>query len=162
VTEAVDPFEGKDDNVTPITKSKTAVEAEADDGTGISITLKGGPGFEVPWVVARYPNVEAAFEDLTDEVVQEQLKGLFDAVADASAMLITKVSAKAPAKPAGQAGGGSRPQTASASPSGETRDCRHGQMTWKSGVSKKGNTYAGWFCPSRDRNDQCDTVWPPK
>ena len=39
---------------------------------------------------------------------------------------------------------------------GPGKSCRHGAMTWREGVSKSsGKPYKGWFCPSRDRNDQC-------
>ena len=55
------------------------------------------------------------------------------------------------AQPQGQAPSFANP--ASAAPS-----CRHGERTFREGKSAKG-PWKAYFCPSRDRNDQCDAQW---
>lgn len=50
-------------------------------------------------------------------------------------------------------------QTASQAPAGNAPHCAHGPRQWKEGVSKAGNAYKMWSCPSRDRNDQCQPQW---
>jgi hypothetical protein len=37
--------------------------------------------------------------------------------------------------------------------------CKHGVMKHKSGVNGQGKAYAGYFCPSFNRQDQCSPVW---
>lgn len=44
-------------------------------------------------------------------------------------------------------------QPASAAPS-----CRHGERVFKSGTGAKG-PWSAHFCPSKNRNDQCDPIW---
>lgn len=57
-----------------------------------------------------------------------------------------------------QGGGGGN-----GAPNNESRYCAHGEMAWKSGTSKTTNKpYAGWFCTSSDRNNQCKPEWPEK
>lgn len=55
----------------------------------------------------------------------------------------------------------------SSSPSGDTsnvaplKTCQHGKRVYKSGHGKKGD-WEGWFCPEKNRNQQCDVVWGDK
>lgn len=44
-------------------------------------------------------------------------------------------------------------------PPGPSPSCRHGAMTYKEGTSKNNKAYKGWFCPSSNRNDQCQAQW---
>ena len=37
--------------------------------------------------------------------------------------------------------------------------CDHGSRLWKTGTSKEGKPWSGWFCPNRDRNNQCKPQW---
>jgi hypothetical protein len=58
---------------------------------------------------------------------------------------------------------GNRGNQGGGAPGGESRFCAHGEMQWKSGTSKTTNKpYAGWFCTSSDRNNQCKPEWPDK
>lgn len=41
----------------------------------------------------------------------------------------------------------------------EVPQCAHGSMERKQGTNKQGKPYAGWVCPSKDRNDQCKPKW---
>lgn len=37
--------------------------------------------------------------------------------------------------------------------------CQHGAMIYREGTSKSGKPYKAYFCPSQDRNNQCDPQW---
>ena len=44
-----------------------------------------------------------------------------------------------------------------AAPQGPAPSCLHGQMTFREGTGRQsGKPYKAYFCPSRDRNNQCD------
>ena len=60
-----------------------------------------------------------------------------------------------------QAGLGATPVAAAASPAGteSAPTCRHGAMTFRSGVGAKG-PWKGWMCASpKGSIDKCETVW---
>ena len=49
--------------------------------------------------------------------------------------------------------------TAVAVPAGDTPDCKHGAMSFRSGVGQKG-PWKGWMCAApKGAVDKCDTVW---
>lgn len=37
--------------------------------------------------------------------------------------------------------------------------CAHGARKHSTGTSKAGKAYNGWFCQSRDRDNQCAPIW---
>jgi hypothetical protein len=44
-------------------------------------------------------------------------------------------------------------------PAGAGNSCKHGAMTYKTGVSAKG-PWQGWMCPTpKGALDKCDTIW---
>jgi hypothetical protein len=46
-----------------------------------------------------------------------------------------------------------------AAPAGAGNSCKHGPMTYKTGVSAKG-PWQGWMCPTpKGALDKCDTIW---
>nr|SBO90589.1 Phage protein [Nonomuraea gerenzanensis] len=112
-----------------------------DDGK-VVITLKGGPGFEAPWIVIHAGSVDEA-EDTLDEVYS---KGLQHKVTKAAAAFST--------------GGSSGGRTASRSnpPGVASKTCQHGEMTYRTGTSAKG-AWKAYFCPAEDKNEQCSPVW---
>ncbi len=72
---------------------------------------------------------------------------------------VAEYFAKSGPQGGGSGGGGGRQAPQKQAPSGETRECKHGEMTYRSGVSKAGNAYKGFFCPERDRSEQCKPVF---
>jgi hypothetical protein len=49
--------------------------------------------------------------------------------------------------------------TAVAVPAGDAPDCKHGTMSFRSGVGQKG-PWKGWMCAApKGAVDKCDTVW---
>lgn len=133
------------------TKSKESAMAEVTENKSkLSLTLKGGTGFDAPWVVIYPDSVEEGLEILAD---RDGLKELLEQVQNTAAFFISK----APAKPAAAAGGGggNARQAAQEAPGGESRTCQHGSMTFKSGF-KNGKTWKGFFCPTpQGTPDQC-------
>lgn len=138
------------------TAKKPAAAAVVPSEGKVVLTFKGGTGFDAPWIVIHAEDLHDAY----DQVNGENAKLLAD--------LMTKTQAAgqhfagmAPKGSSGggqsQGGGGGRqaPQGAQEAPNGEERFCAHGKMQFKSGVSKAGKAYKGFFCSSRDRNDQC-------
>ena len=41
----------------------------------------------------------------------------------------------------------------------ESPICAHGHMIFRTGKSKNGDEYGGWFCPEKARDKQCPPVW---
>ncbi|GGM45143.1 hypothetical protein GCM10012275_15250 [Longimycelium tulufanense] len=165
---SVDPF--ADPAPTTATNENTTVKPPWDEAAvpastngEVSVTLKGGSGYDAPWIVIKAPTVQAAREALDDE---NSLKALIDKTAAVGAYFSAKGGGTPrPPKPAT----GSQPQGKppyQQPPGGEQRYCRHaaelGPMVWRSGISNAGKPYAGWYCPSRDRSDQCRPQYPTK
>ena len=49
--------------------------------------------------------------------------------------------------------------TVVATPTGDAPDCKHGTMSFRSGVGQKG-PWKGWMCAApKGAVDKCDTVW---
>jgi hypothetical protein len=49
--------------------------------------------------------------------------------------------------------------TVVAAPTGDAPDCKHGTMSFRSGVGQKG-PWKGWMCAApKGAVDKCDTVW---
>ncbi|WXX09758.1 ribonucleoside reductase class II [Mycobacterium phage MS619] len=118
---------------------------------GVSATFKFAGQYSDPWVVVK----GADPADVYAKISTAEFKALMDRVAQ-----IAGVYAGAAAKPAGNAGGGAQqsraPQPAQEAPGGEKRFCQHGEMQFKSGVSKKtGNPYKMFVCTA-PRDQQCD------
>jgi|SRR5690606_14341081 len=120
----------------------------------VVVTLKGGTGFDAPWIVIHADSVADALRQFDAD-----LASLMEQAQKASAKF-AELSSKPAAAPAAQ----SRPSTAapagaSQAPNGQTETCAHGEMVYRSGVSKAGKPYKMFACPERDRNAQCDPVW---
>lgn len=115
------------------------------------VTLKGGKGYEAPWVVVHAIDVDDAMETLS----HEKLPALLEKAQKASEYF----EGAAPTKDTGQVA--SRPQNGSQGQQQRTQGrpaaategpwgvqtCEHGTMTFKSGVGDDGNVWQGYFCP---------------
>lgn len=135
----------------------------------ITISLKGGSGTQA-WVVGHFNDVSEALSVLSDDRWDE----LMALVAQRGNDLVEAHggSAKpAPRAAASSSRGGSTWGNKSSGGSQRssrkgkvTEDedgmitCKHGDAVERSGV-KNGKSWSGMFCPSTDRNDQCDPIW---
>lgn len=124
----------------------------------VVVTLKGGTAYDAPWIVIHAANVGDALTQLQDQY----LKNLIDRTAEVGQYF---AGLNKPAQVAPQQQASSAPQDHSSTPpqqqapSGEQKFCAHGEMQYKTGVSKAGKTYKGFFCSSQDRNAQCSPQW---
>jgi hypothetical protein len=145
---AIDTDDTEDEKDT-VTETNTNTETNTASGTEVSVTLKGGSGFDAPWVVLRAPSADEALEQLKKDNV---LKELIDRASKVGAYF---ASLGGSSGGNGNVGGGSKPARQQA-PNGETRECDHGEMRFMSGVSKKsGKPYKMFVCQSGDRDNEC-------
>ena len=114
----------------------------------VVVTLKGGSGFDAPWIVIHAASVEDAEAQL-----DANLAKLMEKTQKASSHFagLGVFNGGPPTRQERQPA----PAEAQGAPGGETRVCRHGDMRFKSGISKAGKPYQAFFCPSGDRNDEC-------
>ncbi|MBN7517056.1 hypothetical protein [Mycobacteroides abscessus] len=128
--------------------------AAVGDGEGkIVLTYKEGPGFDSSWTVVHANSVEDAKAILKDP----EFKELLDLSKKAAAYFRGGSTPSAPAAPA-QARSNA-PAAAQSAPDGDSRQCKHGEMVYRTG-SKNGRTWKAFMCPSpKGTPDQCDAEW---
>lgn len=128
------------------------------DGEGkLTVTLKGGSGFEAPWIVVHAKDVDDALETFTGENTVK-LQTLMDRVQRAA-------KAFAVDGPQAKTGGGGRPAR-QAAPAAATEPPSYAPAkpgdgwVYKSGVTKsgknKGNVWEAWMPP---QGSDEDPVW---
>ncbi|AFI24958.1 class II ribonucleotidereductase [Mycobacterium phage SWU1] len=125
---------------------------------GVSATFKFAGQYSDPWVVVK----GADPADVLAKVNTAEFKALMDKVQQ----IAGHYAGSGGSAPANGGGGGQQqsraPQAAQEAPGGEKRYCQHGEMVYKSGVSKKtGKPYALFSCTA-PRDQQCDAQWPDK
>lgn len=114
--------------------AKPTVESNRE---GVTITLKGGAGFDAPWIVIHATSLDDAYEQVSGDNA-----GLLAKLMDRTANAASYFSGlKKPAAPA------ERP--APQQPPANAPDCPPG-WEFKSGVSKAGKPYKGFFPPRGD------------
>lgn len=137
-----------DEPEAPVKKAapKKAVAKPASDREGVTVTLKGGAGFDAPWIVIHAADIADAYEQVSGD----------------NASLLAKLMEKASAAAAhfsGQSkpssGARSAPQGAAEPPAG-TAAAPGPDWTYKTGVGKTGKTWKGWFPP---RGSSESPVW---
>jgi hypothetical protein len=115
------------------------------------VTMKGGKDFDAPWYVVHASGLDE-LEELFNGEGGVRLAKLFERIQAASKHFAgLKVPSASGVGQARQAA----PAAAQQAPGGEKRFCAHGEMQFKSDVSKAGKPYKGFFCTERDRNSQC-------
>lgn len=158
---------------TPEEKAKPATKARAtkvtnvatSSETGVSMTFKGGPAFDAPWIVFHAADLEDAFDQVSGDNASLLAK-VMERVQTAGKYF----TSLAPTPVAVAAGGGSGaaqpaqgapPAGATGAPGGETRNCPHGVMQYKTGFSAKTNkNWAAFMCPSpKGTPGQCEAEW---
>ncbi|ALA07861.1 hypothetical protein SEA_EXPLOSIONERVOSA_50 [Mycobacterium phage ExplosioNervosa] len=156
----------------PVPAPQPAAQVVNVSATGdLSVTFKGDGSYSAPWIVPKYTSVDQALVDLgvdPDEVAKlgqgQKWFALFDRAAKMNQHFATLTGGGKPATTGG-GGGGQRqapPKAATEAPNGEKKFCKHGEMEYKSGTSKKtGKPYALFSCTA-PRDEQCDAQWPSK
>lgn len=119
----------------------------------VTVTLKGGTGFNAPWVVIHGSTVSDALGQLSEE----DLPSLLEKAQKASKFFADKAEAPTPA-PVAQGGAqtqSGQPAASAAGQGGAVKTCVHGTMVVRAGV-KNGKAWSGHFCPTpQGTPDQC-------
>ena len=131
---------------------------EITNNAKLTVTLKGGAGYDAPWIVIYADDAADALTQLRDPNIVELMDVVKKAGAHFSGGEATKAASQKPPAQTAQLRPG-QPQGSTQPSNGENRYCSHGEMTYREGVSKAGKPYRAFFCPSRDRNDQCAPQW---
>lgn len=138
------PAEETQTTIQPETKKETkTVTVEAQENQDLSITLKGGSGYDAPWIVIRANSVAEAQQHLEDE----GLKTLIDQTKKVANYF----------SGGGQAKGGPKgqPQAAQEAPNGQQAPAGY---VFKTGKSKDTNKVWKAFMPI-DRNSGLQPIW---
>jgi hypothetical protein len=114
-----------------------------------TVTLKGGAGYEAPWIVVRGDSpaeVEESLENLTE--------GLLQKVNDVASLFRGAGAVSAPSLPHDQGA------TVTQHPASEgLRTCEHGVRTRREGTNSKGK-WVGYFCAlPKGSAGACQVEW---
>lgn len=143
----IDPFDSAPADSEATIEAPKPVVAASDEGK-VVLTFKGGRDFDAPWIVIHATSLEDAYEQLT--VKGELLGKVMERTHSAGRHFSGSKPAPAPLVYQAQAA----PQAAQSAPGGENRFCEHGEMVFKSGVSKAGKPYKLFSCTA-PRESQC-------
>lgn len=121
--------------------------APSTDQSKLTLTFKGGAGYDAPWVVVHANNPSEANEIILDEEFKSLLENVQRVGGAFGGMAPNK-----PAAPARQGNG--QPAGATQAPNGETPPPGY---TFKSGVGKNGKPWKA-FMPI-DRNSGLEVIW---
>lgn len=127
----------------------------ATEGTKFQVNYKLADGTLINLYASDVRELEAGLADIAMNALniittgKELSQG---SVAPAAAPTVASVAAQFNAAPV------AAPAVTSA-PAGAGNSCKHGAMTYKTGVSAKG-PWQGWMCPTpKGALDKCDTIW---
>lgn len=133
-------------------ETKEKPVADATNDSKITVTLKGGSGFDAPWIVLHGSDAAELNEQLTDE----NLKALIDQTQKVG-QYFAGLGKSTGGRPSG-GGGAAAPAGQPGQPAGSTGPrptdppCPDG-WTYKEGVGKTGKTWRA-FMPPRGSNEQ--------
>lgn len=152
-----DPMTNYDEPQVGFSYSKERPVSDGNDQ--ISITLKGGTGFDAPWIVVKGTSPEEALEILNK--VREL--GLMDTTAKAAAMFQGHVGGGSGGSGVRQGQGGNRAGGQNAKPATPpgvaAKSCSHGEMVYRTGNGAKG-PWQAFFCPTpKGTPNQCAAVF---
>lgn len=128
----------------------TNMQQEHHEGK-ITVTLKGGRDFDAPWIVIHADDAEDALATLSEP----SMRTLIERTREIARVFAGSTQ---PGPQRGNDGQKGRPAGATQPPNGETPTCAHGQMIYRSGISRStGKAYEGYFCPLpyERRAEQC-------
>lgn len=127
----------------------------ATEGTKFQVNYKLADGTLINLYASDVRELEAGLADISMNALniittgKELSQG---SAAPAAAPTVASVAAQFNAAPV------AAPAVTSA-PAGAGNTCKHGPMSYKTGVSAKG-PWQGWMCPTpKGALDKCDTIW---
>ena len=149
----------------------------SENPNGVTVTFKGGTGFESPWIVVHASDPADALEQINDVAFAELARRTTDAAEFFRGLHTAKVAfpnAKSEpvqqTAPAPQQGGWNAPAqnppswaqpepAAQQSSQPPAPSCIHGQRTYRSGTGRKG-AWQAWMCPTaKGTPGQCEPEW---
>ena len=138
---AIDPFAKAAAPQEKVTEEEKVEEKSVNidsDQTGITITLKGGSGYDAPWIVVRANNVWEAVDVFSGDtaLVMQELQERVHAAA--STFIDAGPKKLAPARPAAQSVD---------EPANPSKPKPGDDWTYKTGVSKTGKPWKAWMPP---------------
>jgi hypothetical protein len=150
----VDPFEDiADEAVEPAPAKKAPAKKVAtkpsSDREGVTVTLKGGAGFDAPWIVIHAADLADAYEQVSGDNA-----GLLVKLMEQTSKAAQHFSGQN--KGAGGAAPSNRAPAAAVAPPAGTPDAPGPDWTFKSGVGKTGKPWKAWM-PPRGSSEQ--PVW---
>lgn len=140
----------------PAVKVKAAkpAKAAAESDGKVVLTFKGGRDFDAPWIVIHANGLQEAHDFVVGDnasllaVVMERVQTAGKHFAGSKAPIV------APSEGVSVQPQRAAPQGSQEAPGGEKRFCDHGEMAFKSGISKAGNSYRLFSCTA-PRESQC-------
>lgn len=134
------------------------------EGEGkVVVTLKGGTGFDAPWIVIHAEDAADALAQLDGTLAELMQKTAQVARYFHGQLGGSKPPQAAPTPQSGGYNGGGqpgRPANANQAPNGQAEYCAHGAMVFNSGVNNQGKAWSGHFCPQpKGATDKCDPKW---
>lgn len=152
-----DPFDNiPDENVKEVPvadEPKFEVSSGVDAEGYTSVTIKGTGRQSDRWVVVRYATPAALLAALKAPELKEVL--------DYSWKIAEYDAKRAPQPTSAPPASNAVPPAAAQAPNGEKRFCSHGEMVFKSGVSRAGNAYKLFSCTA-PREQQCPAEYLKK
>lgn len=142
----------------PAPKPKVATAATSEGG--VTVTFKGGIGFQAPWIVIHADSVQDAHDQVSGENAA-LLAALMERTQTAGKHFVSLAPEFVPAATAVATNvvNNAPPPGATQAPGGETRTCPHGQMVYRTG-EKNGRVWKAYMCPSpKGTPGQCDAQW---
>lgn len=151
-------------------QNNNAPATKSGDDNKVRVTLKGGTGYDAPWITIDGTDVPDTLAQMKDYA--NELKELLDVAAKVGNYFPRSVAADkeknkennggTPKAPQNAGNGGQAPQQQESkppqqqAPNGEQQFCAHGEMQWKSWVRESdGKAFKGFFCTERNRDQQC-------
>lgn len=147
-----DPFAG-DETPAKTTKKEASVSEETNtQAGGITISHKPSNAYDSALLVIKGGSPTEALATYQDP----NMKPLIE-MASKVDVFVKETFAKDGPAPADAPAKAPSTEARKEAPGGEKRTCQHGQMQYKTGISKKdGKTWQGFFCPTpQGTADQC-------
>ena len=125
----------------------------ATEGTKFQVNYKLSDGTLINLYAATTAELETGLADLAMNAANIKATGAeFGGMSPQAAVAAPSVASIADAFNA-------TPVQSAPAPAGASNSCRHGAMSFKSGVSPKG-AWQGWMCPTpKGAPDKCETIW---
>jgi hypothetical protein len=147
-TDAPEPFTEEAPKKAPAKKAAAKPPADPNGREGVTITLKGGAGFDAPWIVIHATDIQDAHDTVSGENATLLAK-LMERTRHAASHF-TSLGGPTP-----NPGGGAPARPGQEAPA-DVGEAPGPDWTYKTGVGKNGKTWRAWMPP---RGSSDSPVW---